>query len=108
MINGGYSEGKKPGLVNPKTNEKGPGLEQYIYHARTLTGKSFSQFYKGANYSFGDAEIARIAAAGNKKPGNAGTWLTIGINHHITLVARQISSLAVKNEGRSAHIASKV
>ncbi|MFH1288146.1 MAG: beta family protein [bacterium] len=100
--------GKKPGLVNPKTKEKGPGLEQYVDHARTLTGKSFSKFYKCANYSFGDSEIARIAASDNKKPGNAATWLTIGINHHITLVARQVSSLAAKTEGRSAHIASTV
>lgn len=98
--------GKKPGLVNPKTKEKGPGLEQYIDHARTLTGKSFSKFYKNADYSFGDAEIARIAGAENKNPGNAGTWLTIGINHHITLVARQISNLAGKNEEHSEHIAS--
>ncbi len=100
--------GRKPGIVNPKTKEKGPGLEQYIDHARTLTGKSFSKFYKGANYSFGDTEITRIAAPDNKNPGNAGTWLTIGINHHITLVARQISSLAEKNEERSAHTVSTV
>lgn len=88
--------GRKPGLVNPKTNEKGPGREQYIDHAKTLTGKNFSKFYKGLNYSFGDAEIARIAAPENKKPGSPATWLTIGINHHITLVARQISSLVAK------------
>lgn len=100
--------GKKPGLVNPKTKEKGPGLEQYIDHAKTLTGKSFSNFYKGADYSFGDADIARIAAPGNKNPGNPGTWLTIGINHHITLVARQISNLAVETEEHPTRVSSVV
>lgn len=95
--------GKKPGLINPKTKEKGPGLEQYIDHARTLTGKSFSKFYKGADYSFGDTEIARIAASDNKKPGNAATWLTIGINHHITLTARQIANPAEEIEEHPTH-----
>jgi len=93
--------GKKPNLVNSKTKEKGPGFEQYIDHAKTLTGKSFSKFYKGTSYSFGDAEITRIAAPDNKKPGNRTTWLTIGINHHITLVARQISSLHGNFEAHS-------
>jgi hypothetical protein len=93
--------GKKPGLINPKTKEKGPGREQYIDHAKTLTGKSFSKFYKGANYSFGDAEITRIATPNNKKPGSPATWLTIGINHHITLVARQIANFAEKKAEHS-------
>lgn len=100
--------GRKPGLVNPKTKEKGPGLEQYIDHAKTLTGKSFSKFYKGTDFSYGDAEIARIAAPGNEKPGNPGTWLTIGINHHLTLVARQISNPAVKIEERPIRVSSMV
>lgn len=95
--------GKKPGLVNTKTQEKGPGREQYIDHTKTLTGKSFSKFYKGANYSFGDAEIARIAAPNNKNSGNPATWLTIGINHHITLVARQIANSAGGTAEHSSH-----
>jgi len=93
--------GKKPGVIDQKTKEKGPGLEQYIDHAKTLTGESFSQHYKGANYSFGDAEITRIAEPKNKKPGNPTTWLTVGINHHITLVARQFANSAEKKAERS-------
>jgi hypothetical protein len=93
--------GKKPGVIDQKTKEKGPGLEQYIDHAKTLSGASFSQHYKGVNYSFGDAEIARIAAPKNKKSGNPTMWLTIGINHHITLVARQFANSAEKKVERS-------
>ena len=90
--------GKKPGLINPKTKEKGPGREQYIDHARTLKNRTFC---KKEDYSFGDAEIARIAAPSNKSPGNPTTWLTIGINHHLTLAARQVANPAARTEGRS-------
>jgi len=92
--------GKIPGLINRKTKEKGPGREQYIGHAQTLVKRNF---YKKRDYSFGDAEIARIAAPDNKKPGSPATWLTIGINHHITLSARQTSNLAGSIEAHSAH-----
>ncbi len=85
--------GTKPGHINSKTGKKGPGREQYIGHARTLINRVF---YKKSGFSFGDAEITRIAAAENQKPGSPATWLTIGINHHITLAARQTASLAGK------------
>ena len=85
--------GTKPGYVSRKTGKKGPGREQYIDHAKTLTGHSFSKYFKGANFSFGDAEISRIASPGNTKPGSPTTWLTISINHHLTLAARQVASL---------------
>lgn len=90
--------GKIPGYINRKTKEKGPGREQYIGHAQTLVNRDF---YKKKDFSFGDSEIARIAAPGNTKPGSPTTWLTIGINHHITLVARQTSSLDEASEVRS-------
>ncbi|MFA7400337.1 MAG: beta family protein [Sideroxydans sp.] len=89
--------GKIPGLINRKTKEKGPGREQYIGHAQTLIKRDF---YKNKDYSFGDAEITRIADPINIKPGSPTTWLTIGINHHITLAARQTSSL---HENSEAH-----
>lgn len=92
--------GKIPGLINRKTNKKGPGREQYIGHAQTLVKRNF---YKKEKYSFGDAEIARIAAPDNKKPGSPTTWLTVGINHHITLAARQISNLVANTEVHSSH-----
>jgi hypothetical protein len=89
--------GTKPGSVNKITNEKGPGREQYIDHARTLVKRNF---YKKETHCFGDAEINRIAAENNKNPGNPGKWLEIGINHHLTLVVRQLASLA---ENTAAH-----
>lgn len=90
--------GKRPGLINPKTKEKGPGREQYIAHARTIVNRDF---YKKKDFSFGDAEIARIADPDNQKPGSPTTWLTIGMNHHITLTAGQISSLGESPAARS-------
>ncbi len=93
--------GTKPGHISRKTGKKGPGREQYIDHAKTLTGKSFDKFYKGANFSFGDGEISRIASPGNTKPGSPPTWLTIGINHHITLAARQTSNPGENPEAHS-------
>jgi len=92
--------GKIPGLINRKTKEKGPGREQYIGHAQTLVKRDF---YKKKDYSFGDAEIARIANPDNKKPGSPTTWLTIGINHHITLTARQIANPAEEIEEHPTH-----
>src|SRR3989344_1205570 len=85
--------GTKPGYVSRTTGKKGPGREQYIGHARTLVNRDF---YKKPDFSFGDAEIGRIAAAENQKPGSPATWLIIGINHHLTLAARQTASLVVK------------
>lgn len=90
--------GKIPGLINRKTKQKGPGREQYIGHAQTLIKRNF---FKNKEYSFGDSEITRIADPVNKKPGSPTTWLTIGINHHITLVARQTSTLRGNLEARS-------
>jgi hypothetical protein len=90
--------GKIPGLINRKTKEKGPGREQYIDHARTLVKRTF---YKQESYSFGDAEINKIAVQDNIKPGNPQKWLAIGINHHLTLVARQIANLAENTEEHS-------
>ncbi len=92
--------GKIPGLINRKTNKKGPGREQYIGHAQTLVKRDF---YKKKDFSFGDAEIDRIASPDNKKPGSPTTWLTIGINHHITLASRQTSNLAGSAEVRPSH-----
>ena len=78
-----------------KNGEKGPGHKQYLAHAREIIKQSF---YKKADYSFGDSEINRMAAPTNDKTGNPKTWLTIGINHHLTLAARQVASLLSKSE----------
>lgn len=75
-----------------KQGQKGPGHKQYIAHARELIKQSF---YKQADYSFGDSEINRIASQ-DEKTGNPQMWLNIGINHHLTLVARQLAGLHEK------------
>jgi hypothetical protein len=74
------------GLRNPK----GAGNKQYPAHAQLMVKASF---FKGADYSFGDAYIVERASSHNKKNGNPTTWITAGINHHLTLVTRQIASL---------------
>jgi hypothetical protein len=81
--------GQALGYVNRKTGVKGPGAKQYLGHAKTIMAQSF---YKGPQYSFGDGEIQRIALDVKGKTGNPQNWLCIGINHHLTLVAREISS----------------
>jgi hypothetical protein len=81
--------GQALGYFNKKTKEKGPGAKQYVGHAKTIVEQPF---YKGEQYSFGDAEIKRIAEGKDGKTGNPQKWLSIGINHHLTLVAQQISN----------------
>ena len=48
--------------------------------------------YYGKNYSFGDEYIYQISQANNNY-GNAQSWLTAGINHHIVLTSNQINEL---------------
>ena len=62
--------------------------DQYFGHAQSICDSSS---YKKESFSYGDSRIKEIAAPTNKKPGNPQTWLTIGINHHLTLVAQQTS-----------------
>ena len=81
-----------------KNGEKGPGYKQYLAHAQEITKQPF---YKQADYSFGDSEINRIATPKNDKTGNPQIWLTIGINHHLTLVARETSNPHEKLAKRS-------
>ena len=88
--------GQALGYINKKTGQKGPGHQQYLGHARTLVAQDF---YKGEDFSFGDAEIKKMADESNQKTGNPQKWLSIGINHHLTLAARQTRSDA----GSEAH-----
>jgi len=76
------------GLKNPK----GAGHKQYPAHAQSIVTQPFFNF-RGADYSFGDAYIAERASPDNEKSGNPTTWITAGINHHLTLVMRRIASL---------------
>lgn len=79
------------GLRNPK----GAGFKQYPAQAQILANQR--DVFKGENFSVGDAYIAEKAKDINtKKTGNPKTWLEAGINHHVSLVADQISSLREK------------
>lgn len=73
-------------------NKRIPGYDQYIAHARELIKQAY---YKKPDFSFGDSEINRIASQ-DKKTGNPQLWLNIGINHHLTLVAKQLADFIEK------------
>ncbi len=67
----------------------GAGFTQFVSHANTLVG---SPEYRGKDFSFGDAKIMRISQ-GEDKQGNLETWVTIGVNHHISEVVYQLANL---------------
>jgi hypothetical protein len=76
------------GLRNPK----GAGFKQYPAQAQILANQK--DVFKGEGFSAGDDYIAEKAKDINtKKTGNPKTWLEAGINHHVSLVADQISNL---------------
>lgn len=67
---------------------KGEKYDQY----RSLSKKVIeSQFFLGADYSWGDNYISNCAN-GNAKTGNLTTWISVDVNHHLTLVGEQISN----------------
>lgn len=70
-------------------NEDGPGYAQYPANAELLLGRVE---YAGADFSYGDQYIEERASH-PEKPGSPVTWLRAGINHHMTFVVSQISSL---------------
>ena len=47
--------------------------------------------YSGPGYSWGDKYISECAT-GTEGVGNQTTWVTVGVNHHITFVVNQLSS----------------
>ncbi|WGT39032.1 beta family protein [Lysinibacillus sp. 1 U-2021] len=51
------------------------------------------QCYRGSTFSFGDKEIENCAHQTRATNGNLETWVTAGINHHLSLVTRDIASL---------------
>jgi len=65
------------------------GYDQFYAICQNLIGR---QEYRGADFSWGDSEIAQKAANAGS-PGNAETWRRIGTNHHIETVLDQISNL---------------
>ncbi len=70
-------------------NSEGPGFDQYPANALLLCDRPE---FSGTSFSCGDKYIEEMGAQ-IKKTGNATTWLQAGINHHLTLVVRQIANL---------------
>jgi hypothetical protein len=70
-------------------NKDGPGPKQWPANAILL--RESEDFYS-SGFSAGDEYISRMGdgADGN---GNPGTWISAGINHHMTVVSRQIATL---------------
>ena len=76
-------------------NLKGAGFKQYPAQAQILANQK--KVFKGEDFSAGDAYIAEKAKdIKTEKTGNPKTWLEAGINHHMSLVVDQISSLREK------------
>ncbi|MBN1529477.1 MAG: beta family protein [Thermoleophilaceae bacterium] len=65
------------------------GHDQFNDLCRTMVGRGD---FAGAAFSRADRYINRCAE-NSDGPGNAMTWLKVGINHHLATVAAQISSL---------------
>ena len=76
-------------LVIKGRNVKQFGFSQYFDLCRLLIERPE---YSGRNYSWGDGYISDCAEA-TQGPGNATTWRKVGVNHHITLVARGLANL---------------
>lgn len=70
-------------------NEDGPGREQYVANAMLLAE---SDDFFGSNFSYGDSYIYDVSQ-GIEGHGSPETWIRAGINHHMTVVSRQIASL---------------
>lgn len=76
-------------LISRGRRLKTHGYEQY----RELSaGLMREPEYKGASFSWGDQYISDCAAS-RVGTGNQTTWRQVAVNHHITLVVEQLSSL---------------
>lgn len=84
-----------------------------IYRGRSLRGPRFggyAQFfglcqqlvkdkeYRGKTFSWGDNEID-MCAQQKGGPGNLPRWRSVGTNHHVALVTRQLASYRVPSSG---------
>ena len=78
-------------------NKGGTGHVQYPANAELLT---LRPEYCGQYFSFGDNYIYEISL--NKgKTGNPRTWVTAGVNHHLTFAVRQINDMFSPSTGVS-------
>lgn len=70
-------------------SERNAGSRQYFGNAQLLCER---EEFRGAPYSFGDGYVSAVANR-QSGPGTPTTWLTAGINHHMTLATRQVASV---------------
>lgn len=77
-------------LILKGRNLRSYGHEQFNALCRTLV--ALPQYY-GRGFSWGDTYI-HACANELDGPGNATTWRKVGTTHHLTVVSRQIASLA--------------
>jgi hypothetical protein len=70
-------------------NKGGPGGAQWNAHATLLVDGD--DFY-GSDFSNGDEYISTMSR-NQKTHGNAMTWIRAGLNHHMSVVSRQIAAL---------------
>lgn len=70
-------------------NEGGPGGAQWNAHATLLV--EGEDFY-GPDFSDGDEYISKMSRD-QKTHGNPMTWIRAGLNHHMSVVSRQIAAL---------------
>jgi hypothetical protein len=76
-------------LVIKGRNVRQYGFDQYFDLCQLLVKRPE---YSGRTYSWGDGYISDCAE-GMQGPGNATTWRKVGVNHHLTLVARGLANL---------------
>jgi hypothetical protein len=69
--------------------------EHYLANAQLLSqDKKFSSIFRGDIFSYGDRYITEKGKDLNtEKTGNATTWITAGINHHLANTVDQIANL---------------
>jgi hypothetical protein len=79
------------GRADSNHNEQRPGREQWNAHAQLLCDDE-NLFY-GESFSWGDAFI-REKSVKTENHGSPEIWLRAGINHHMTVVSRQIANLS--------------
>jgi hypothetical protein len=80
------------GKATSHSQETRPGREQWHGHAQLLCDDE-NLFY-GEGFSWGDAFIHE-KSLDSKNYGSHEIWLRAGINHHMTVVSRQIANLGV-------------
>lgn len=72
--------------------------KQFLAHSVMLVDQDY---YCGKDFSYGDnycyekaQELSSYSGVGKLKTGNTSTWLTMGINHHLTFVVNQLASFS--------------